>query len=190
MSKRVKTILTEWFEYNDANTDGRHLTYLDFPSEFIWYQDSKSWRRRVIRTRHSIGRLTYVHPTLGELFFFRMLLCHRKGCKSPIDVRTINDQIFPTYRATCEALDLLGNDSEWDIALEKATVTAVTYEIRFQFAQILFYYDVVDPPRLWATHCQAMADDILAKVSEQTCIPNYHVNTSKLQGYIQYEIEA
>nr|GEW89464.1 DNA helicase [Tanacetum cinerariifolium] len=35
-----------------------------------------------------------------------MLLCHRKGCKSPIDVRTINDQIFPTYRAACEALGL------------------------------------------------------------------------------------
>ncbi|GKB83788.1 DNA helicase, partial [Tanacetum coccineum] len=41
----------------------------------------------------------------GDLFYFRMLLSHQKGCKSPIEVRTINGQLLPTYRAACEALD-------------------------------------------------------------------------------------
>ncbi|GJU93579.1 DNA helicase [Tanacetum coccineum] len=98
----------------------RHLTYLDFPSEFVWYTDSKSWHRRVIRKKNSIGRLTYVHPNSGDLFYFRMLMSHRKGCKSPIDVRTVNGQVLPTYRAACEALGLLGDDKEWDIALEES----------------------------------------------------------------------
>ncbi|GJR08777.1 hypothetical protein Tco_0791429 [Tanacetum coccineum] len=190
MPEKAKTTLIEWFEYNNANIDGRHLPYLDFPSKFVWYQDSKSWSRRVIRTRYSIERLTYVHLSSGELFFFRMLLCHQKGCKSPIDVRTINDQIFLTYRVACKAFGLLGNDREWDIALEEATVTAPTYEIRFLFAQILIYCNVADPPRLWATHWQAIADDIPAKVYEQIGIPEYHVNTAELQRYILYEIEA
>nr|GEY27338.1 DNA helicase [Tanacetum cinerariifolium] len=35
-----------------------------------------------------------------------------------------------------------------------------------------------------------MADDIPAKVSEQIGIPNYHVNTTELQGYILYQIVA
>nr|GEX21906.1 DNA helicase [Tanacetum cinerariifolium] len=69
------------------------------------------------------------------------------GCKSPIEVRTVNDQIFPTYRAACEALGLLA-------------------------------------------HWKAMADDISTKVSEQTGIPDYYVNTPELQGYILYEIEV
>ncbi|GKD48480.1 DNA helicase [Tanacetum coccineum] len=56
-----------------------------FPSEFVWYANSKRWQRRQVRTKKSIGRLTYVHPSLGYLFYFRMLLCHRRGCKSPIE---------------------------------------------------------------------------------------------------------
>ncbi|GKA99464.1 DNA helicase, partial [Tanacetum coccineum] len=40
-----------------------------------------------------------------ELFYFRMLLCHKKGSKSTIEVRTVHDQILPTYQDACEALD-------------------------------------------------------------------------------------
>ncbi|GJT71903.1 DNA helicase [Tanacetum coccineum] len=86
----------------------------------VEYCDSKSWHRRVIRKKNSIGRLTYVHPNSGDLFYFRMLMSHRKGCKSPIDVQTVNGQVLPTYRAACEALGLLGDDKEWDIALEES----------------------------------------------------------------------
>ncbi|GKA61657.1 DNA helicase [Tanacetum coccineum] len=57
-------------------------------------------------------------------------------------------------RAGCD----IGNDKEWDIALEEATITATTSE--------------------------------LTKVSEQTWIPNYRVDTPELQGYVLYEIEA
>ncbi|GKE49318.1 hypothetical protein Tco_1480576 [Tanacetum coccineum] len=102
----------------------RHLTYLDFPSEIVWYSNTKSWHRRMVRTKKSLGRLTYVHPNSGDLFYFRMLLSHQKGCKSPIEVRTVNGQILLTYRAACEALGLLGDDKEWDIALEESAVSA------------------------------------------------------------------
>nr|GEZ25342.1 helitron helicase-like domain-containing protein [Tanacetum cinerariifolium] len=44
--EKKKTTLTEWYVYNNENTDGRHLTYLDFPSEFVWYPNSKSWHQR------------------------------------------------------------------------------------------------------------------------------------------------
>nr|GFA02595.1 DNA helicase [Tanacetum cinerariifolium] len=48
MPEKKKTTLTEWYVYNNQNTDGRHLTYLDFPSEFAWSAKTKSWHRRVI----------------------------------------------------------------------------------------------------------------------------------------------
>ncbi|GJY40370.1 DNA helicase [Tanacetum coccineum] len=127
---RKSTTLTEWFAYNEANEDGRHLTYQDFPSEFVWYDDRKCWSRRR-NSKSSIGRLAYVHPTSGELFYFRMLLCHRKGCTEFIDVQTINDVFYPTCRAACEALGLLGDDKEWDIAMQEASVSATSSELRF-----------------------------------------------------------
>ncbi|GJY61090.1 DNA helicase [Tanacetum coccineum] len=135
--------LTEWFVYNNENTDGRHLTYLDFPSEFVWYTNSKRWQRRQVKTKKSLGRRTYVHLSSGDLLYFWMLLCHRKGCKSPVEVRTVNGQILPTYRAACEALGLLADDKEWDIALEESTFSATSKELRILFSQILIY---CDPP--------------------------------------------
>ncbi|GJV14769.1 DNA helicase [Tanacetum coccineum] len=38
--------------------------------------------------------------------------CMQKGCTSPLDIRTINNQLLSTYHAASEALGLLGNDKE------------------------------------------------------------------------------
>nr|GEV95447.1 DNA helicase [Tanacetum cinerariifolium] len=40
---RTSTTLTEWFAYNEANKDGRHLIYQDFPSEFVWESIGRKW---------------------------------------------------------------------------------------------------------------------------------------------------
>lgn len=36
-----QTPLTMWFDYNANHTDGRHLTYADFPKEFTWKSKQK-----------------------------------------------------------------------------------------------------------------------------------------------------
>ncbi|GJT44740.1 hypothetical protein Tco_0953455 [Tanacetum coccineum] len=107
VNAQKKKTITEWLHYNEHNTDGRHLTYLNFPSKFVWYADGKYWRRRRRTNKSSIGRLTYVHPADGDLFYQRMLLCHQPGCTSFPRIRTVNDIVYPTCRAACEALGLL-----------------------------------------------------------------------------------
>ena len=158
------------------------MTYLKFPSEFVWYADRKSWSR-IKNSKSSIGRLAYIHPTSGELFYLRMMLCHQKGCKDFIELRTANNVVCPTYRAACDALCILG-DKEWDIALEEACVTASSAELRFVFAQLLTHCEITNPLRLWDKYWQEMAHDIPAINSHQVRIPNYYVNDAELQGYI------
>ncbi|GKA90784.1 hypothetical protein Tco_0812654 [Tanacetum coccineum] len=51
----------------------------------------------------------------------RILLFHQKGCQTFDDIRIVNRTLFSTFRAACEALSLLSNDQEWDIALEEAS---------------------------------------------------------------------
>ena len=182
------TTLTEWFTYNIENTDGRHLTYLEFPSQFVWYSKSKSWSRRK-NSLYSVGRLAYVHPSSGELFYFRMLLSHQKGRKGFTEVRTVNQIVHPTYRAACQAMGLLGDDKEWDTALEEACVSASSPELRFLFAQILTHCEIGDPINLWNKFWREMGHDIPNIVSRYVRIPNYHVNDAELQGYILYELE-
>nr|GEW68528.1 DNA helicase [Tanacetum cinerariifolium] len=79
-------------------------------------EDYLPWR---CNSKSLIGHLTYVHPTTGEIFYFRMLLCHRKVGTEFVDVQTLNDIFYPTYQAACEALGLLGDDKEWDTTMQE-----------------------------------------------------------------------
>ncbi|GJV33575.1 DNA helicase [Tanacetum coccineum] len=172
--------LTKWFAYNTANVDGRHLTYLDFPSEFVWYPDRKSWSPRR-NSKSSIGRLAYVHPASGELFSFRMLLCHQTGCQDFFEVQILKNVFYPACRSTCQALGLLGDDVEWDTAFQEACVSATSIELRSLFSQILVHYDVTDPSKLWTKFWNEMSHDIPYRVSEMSHIRDYHLNDSALQ---------
>nr|GEV76490.1 DNA helicase [Tanacetum cinerariifolium] len=65
LPRKKSTTLTEWFAFNEANEVGRHLSYLEFPSEFVWYFDRKSWSSWK-NSKSSIGRLAYSYA-LGLL---------------------------------------------------------------------------------------------------------------------------
>nr|GEU72572.1 DNA helicase [Tanacetum cinerariifolium] len=174
---KKSTTLIEWFAYNTANVDGRHLTYLDFPSEFVWYPDRKSWSPRR-NSKSSIGRLAYVHPASGELFYFRMLLCHQRGCQDFFEVQIVNNVFYPTCRSACQALGLLGDDVEWDTAFQEACVSATSIELRSLFAQILVQCDVTDPSKLWTKFWNEMSHDIPDRVSEMSHIPDFILTTT------------
>ncbi|GJU87880.1 DNA helicase [Tanacetum coccineum] len=186
---KKKTTLTEWLTYNEVHTDGQHLTYIDFPKEFVWYPDSKSWSVRKWKGLGSVGRLVYVHPASGELFYLRLLLCHQKGCKTLRDIRTINKVVYNTFRAACEALGLLGDDKEWHNALEEASFSSTPTELRNLFVQILIFCDVADPMKLWNTNWQNMSDDIPRRPSKNLHIQNLYINDPGLKGFVLYEVQ-
>jgi hypothetical protein len=118
-----------------------------------------------------------------------MLLCHQKGCRGFTEVQTVNRIMYPTYRAACQALGLLGDDKEWDTTLEESCVSASSPELRFLFAQLLTHCEVANPVELWNKYWQEMGHDIPRVVSEYVRIPNYYVNDAELQSYILYELE-
>ncbi|GJV60363.1 DNA helicase [Tanacetum coccineum] len=160
---KTKTTLTEWLEYNKFNEDGLHLTYIDFTKEFVWYPDSKSWRRRQRRNAVLIGRLANVHPTSGELFFLRMCAGVR---------------------------EMLDDDKEWHTALEDSAFSATSQQLRTLFAQILILCDVTDPLRLWKSFWRKMSDDIPITVSNSLHIKDLYMNDPELEGGVLYELEV
>ncbi|XP_071727805.1 uncharacterized protein [Rutidosis leptorrhynchoides] len=55
-----KTTLTEWLNYNASSANGSHLTYLDFSTEFVWYESKKGCKSFAdIRTVNQIVHDTY-----------------------------------------------------------------------------------------------------------------------------------
>ncbi|GJY72845.1 DNA helicase [Tanacetum coccineum] len=101
-----------------------------------------------------------------------MLLCHQKGCRDFKEVQTIGHVLYPTYRAACEAMGLLGDDREWEIALEEACVSATSPELRSLFCHILLHCDVADPRKLWTKFWKEMGHDIPERVSDTIILSN------------------
>ncbi|GJS66167.1 DNA helicase [Tanacetum coccineum] len=185
-----KTTLTKWLEYNKNYTDGRHLTYLNFPSEYTWHPSDKYWQRRRNLNKPSIGRLTYIHPSVGDLFYQRILLCHQKGCRSFLEIRTVNHTLYLTNKASCEALGLLGGDHEWKEALQEAATFATSSKLRKLFVQILMFCDVSDPLSLWNTFWKDMSDDIPRRLAKTLRLPQIEKTEAKMKATVLFDLEA
>ena len=73
-------MLTGWFDQNKKDVDARQLYYAQFPNKYVWDVRQKAW---ISRTRgFSLGRIAYVHPAAGELYFLKMLLNHVKDLQA------------------------------------------------------------------------------------------------------------
>nr|GEZ91148.1 DNA helicase [Tanacetum cinerariifolium] len=185
-----KSTLIECLRYNEKNTNGRHLTYLNFPNEFIWNSNGKYWSRRRQRHKSSIGRLIYVHPAAGDLFYQRMLLCHQKGCRSFPNIRRVNDIIYPTCQAACQALGLLEDDQEWETTMKEVACTATPAKLRTLFAHICTFFQVTDPVSLWGRIWRTVSEDLPYASLVSLNILNLHIHDSQLEEYVLYELEG
>ena len=114
------TQLKSFFLYNEQNEVGinNDVAYIEFPSKFTWKQDSKIWSIRYNQnptlTIASIGRLPFLTPAHGDVFYLRTLL-HRDHCngkKSFISMKTYKNHVYPNYKELCFKLGLLVDDGE------------------------------------------------------------------------------
>lgn len=122
----TRTTLLAWFDSNVRDNTGHYLTYIDYPKRYKWDVPSKTWDPRADDSSKMVGRLVFVHPSSGELFYLRMLLCHQKACMSFEDLRTVSGCLYPTFRAACNALGIIGDDIEWMTAFNEASVWATS----------------------------------------------------------------
>nr|KAJ0185116.1 hypothetical protein LSAT_V11C900478620 [Lactuca sativa] len=103
---------TSWMECNAINSEARDLTYVEFPTKFVWVLNGRFWKRR--KVGKAIGRIHSVSPNLGEAYFLRILLNKVKGPTSFDDIRT-------SKRDVCFALGLLDVDKEYIDTIKEAS---------------------------------------------------------------------
>ncbi|XP_042032500.1 uncharacterized protein LOC121779250 [Salvia splendens] len=98
-----------WMDANKIYSEGRDLTYGEFPTKFVWKTDH--WQPR--KQRFSIGRLFYVPPSSGDIYYLRCLLNIVRGAALYEDIRRVNGVQYNTFRDACFALGLLDFDKEY-----------------------------------------------------------------------------
>ncbi|XP_020082082.1 uncharacterized protein LOC109705725 [Ananas comosus] len=183
----TKTMFTEWMATNQVYDDARELTYVEFPTKWVWHSDDKIWTKR--KKGHRIGRIVYIHPNSGELYFLRMLLNKVKGARNYTEIRTVNGIIYETFRAACDALELLGDDLEWRHPFEEAAYWSSASDLRQLFVTIIMFCEVADPVKLWNDYWESMSDDIIYRVKNLLGISSLKMPDAEIQNYVLCELE-
>ncbi|CAL9219694.1 unnamed protein product, partial [Arabidopsis halleri] len=182
-----KTMLTEWFEMNKRCPEARELTYIQFPSKYVWNSDEKTWTER--QQGFSIGRIVNIHPTAGDLYYLRMLVNTEKGPESFDDLLTVDNVKHKTFKAACYARGMLNGDSEWKEAMDEAAQYAYPFQLRHLFVTLLLYCELSSPLTLWE-HCwRHLADDIPDKQRKTFNFKDQQFSNEELQSYTLLEIE-
>jgi hypothetical protein len=186
------TMLTEWFVTNQENEDARHLSYLNFPSEYVWDNSDKMWyrRRRNQKLGCRIGRIYHVHPATGELFFLRMLLMVVTGATCFEDLKSYNGVVYGTFKEACQARGLVGDDNEWFKLFEEAIVWATPFQLRHLFMTVLLHCEVTNGAALFDKYWPIMAEDISHRLSLAFANKAYDISELQLRNQLLDEMSS
>lgn len=155
---------------------------MEFPSKWRWLSDTRTWESR--KTKGKIGRLYYVHPSVGERYCLRILLMNVKGAQSYEDVRTYEGITYFTFKAACNARGLLGNDQEWYNAFDEAAGWATSAQLRQLFVTMLLFCEVVDEYGFFERVWRLMADDIQYQFKENTGHTSYIIPDPTFKDFL------
>jgi hypothetical protein len=144
---------------NGIYPEAKFLTYGKFVEKFVYVKKTRSWKRR---TRgYTIGRLMWVPPTTGELYYLRMMLTIAKGPTSYEEIKFVNGFQYLTYREACFAMGFLGDDREFIEAIKEAHAWGSGVFLRKLFIIILLSESMDRPDYVWEKSWQWLCDGIL-----------------------------
>jgi hypothetical protein len=101
-----------------------------------------------------------VHPSIGKLFYLRMLLMVVKGARDYVEVRMFNNKIYNTFCKACEARGLLKSDNEWNILFGEAIIYVSSYQLRQLFVMVVLRCLVINVCALFDKYWLYFTDDI------------------------------
>ncbi|OMO85773.1 DNA helicase PIF1, ATP-dependent [Corchorus olitorius] len=148
---------------------------------------SKKWEPR--RKGKCIGRVIQINACAGELYYLRLLLNVVRGPRSYEEIRTVKGVLYDTFQAACKAAGLLGNDREWNDAMEEAAHTASPKELRGIFAMIIVFCQVSDPSRFFERHWRVMGYDIEHRMRRSRRDPTFVMQDADLRDLVLSSLE-
>lgn len=159
MNLNIDTMFLAWFVANCKYSEGRDLTYSQFPSRFVYDSTERCWYPR--KKGMSIGRLNYVPPGVGDLYYMRLLLTVQRGCTDFVSLRTINNHVHPDFKDACAALGLLDDDKEFIDGITEASQLASGHQLRKLFVTLLSMHTMNKPNVVWESTWKLLADGIV-----------------------------
>ncbi|XP_057432625.1 uncharacterized protein LOC130725408 [Lotus japonicus] len=181
------TMFIAWMRANAMYEEGKGLTYSEFPSYFVFDEDSQSWHPR--KNGYSIGRLQYIPHGVGELYYLRILLTRQKGCTSWESIRTIEDVVYASFHDACYALGLLADDREFIDAIIESNDLASGIQLRKFFVMLLTTNTMSKPEFVWEKSWRILCDGIVYERRKKLRLPDLHIKDEDLKNLCLVELE-
>ncbi|XP_019167686.1 PREDICTED: uncharacterized protein LOC109163399 [Ipomoea nil] len=183
----LQSMFLEWFEANKNFPEARKLTYAEMPTKFVWKKDIRKWQPR--KRGFSIGRVFYVPPGSGEIFYLRCLLNKVKGPTSYLDIKTVDGVQYDSFRDACCARGLVDADREYVYAIEEASHWATAVNLRRLFVTLLMTNSIAKPEVVWEAAWIHLSDDAQFKIREQLGKPDWIISEDEKKNFALTEIE-
>ena len=202
--KSKNTTLTEWFKSNQialaelqnpnvSTTDKEfykktlQLKYHEFSDLYVWNKSQKMWTKRK-KMNNTLSRIYFVPANDSEQFYLRVLLTHVRGATSFNFLKTVNNNLYSTYKEACIENGLLVNDSLYFKCLNDAKEMKSGKKLRNLFCLILIYNIVQQPFELWNSFKNEMCDDFLYDLKKKSRNHNLVLN-EEIENRALIEIE-
>ncbi|XP_073119824.1 uncharacterized protein [Henckelia pumila] len=122
-------------EANKKYPEARELTYAEFPMKYVWKKDTREFVPR--KQRFSIGRIFYVPPGCGDMYYLRCLLNVNRGATCYDDMTRANGVQYHSLCDVCYSLELLNDDKEYNDGIIEASHWASAQSLRVLLATLL-----------------------------------------------------
>ncbi|XP_058735847.1 uncharacterized protein LOC131623246 [Vicia villosa] len=183
----TESMFTAWLVANGKYEEARTLTYGQFVSKFVYDKRKRMWKPR--KKGFTIGRLIWVPPTTGELFYLRMMLTVIKGPTTYEEIRKIGDNQYDTFRDACFAMGFLEDDREYIGAIKEASEWGSGHFLRKLFVVMLLSGAVNRPAHVWKESWVLLADGVLHAQRQLAQNPELLLTEAELQNLTLIEIE-
>ncbi|XP_022019542.1 ATP-dependent DNA helicase pif1-like [Helianthus annuus] len=172
---------------NNSKPEARELTYVQFPSKYVWKLKDRCWQPR--QNYVVIGRIYSASPSLGEAYYLRILLTKVKGPRSFEEIRTYEGVVYPTFRDACYARGLLDDDNEYIECIKESSFTGNGHYLRSLFGTLLLSNTLSRPEVVWEKTWELMSEDILYNMRKDTDMSGFVVSDERLKNITLTKIE-
>ncbi|XP_019189692.1 PREDICTED: uncharacterized protein LOC109184103 [Ipomoea nil] len=179
----AQSMFTAWFEANKKYAAGRQLTYSQMPTKFVWKNDKREWQPR--QRNWAIGRIFYVPPNTGEIFYLRCLLNIVRGPTSFDEIKKVDGVQYNSFRDACYARGLIEDDKEYVDAITEAA----TSSLRKLFVTLLTSSSMSKPENVWEMVWQYLSDDAGYISRRNLSVSDLSMNESQKKNFALLEIE-
>ncbi|KAF8056402.1 hypothetical protein N665_1273s0004 [Sinapis alba] len=171
-----------WFKANRKYTEARGLTYVEFPTKFVWKSGTREWVPW--HRGFAIGRIAHIHPSCDELYFLRV-----RGPTSYEDIKPVKGVLYPTYEEACYALGLMDDDKEYIEAIKDASFFNSGTYTRKLFGRMLVSNCLSQPHVVWEATWEYLTEDILYKKRRETGRLDINLTIEQIKNISLTEIE-